>query len=143
MVRAHMCVCVCVCTRSCLTPFHPWPAAQQAPLSMGFSRQEYWGGLPFPSPRDLPNPGVKPVSLASPALAGRFFTTVPPGKQVEHNFLFFTVIFNADKGVNPEYLLEGLILMLKLQYVGELLQRTISLEKTLMLGKVEGRRRSE
>ena len=49
----------------------------QGPLSMGFSRQDYWSGLPFPSPVDLPNPGLKPVS---PALAGRVFTTEPPGK---------------------------------------------------------------
>ena len=41
----------------------PWAVAQQAPLSMGFSRQEYWGGLPFPTPGDLPNPGIKSVSL--------------------------------------------------------------------------------
>ena len=49
--------------------------ACQAPLSMEFSRQEYWSGLPFPSPEDLPNPGMEPASLVSPALAGRFFTT--------------------------------------------------------------------
>ena len=49
----------------------PWIVACQAPLSMGFSRQEYWSGLPFPSPRDLRNPGIEP---RSPALAGRFFT---------------------------------------------------------------------
>ena len=49
-------------------------------MSMGFSRQENWNGLPFPSPRDLPNPGIEPASLESVALAGRFFTTVPPGK---------------------------------------------------------------
>ena len=54
--------------------------ALQVPLAMGFPRQEYWSGLPFPSPGDLPNPGIKPVSPASPILAGRFFTTVPPGK---------------------------------------------------------------
>ena len=42
---------------------------------MGFSRQEYWSGLPFPSPEDLPNPGIEPVSLTSPVLAGGFFTT--------------------------------------------------------------------
>ena len=53
----------------------PWTVACQAPLSMGFSRQEYWSGLPCPSPRDLPNPGFEPVSLGSPALAGEFFTT--------------------------------------------------------------------
>ena len=58
----------------------PWTVAHQAPLSMKFSRQEYWSGLPFPSLGDLPNPGVEPTSLVSPALVGRFFTTVPCGK---------------------------------------------------------------
>ena len=53
--------------------------AYQAPPSMGFSRQEYWSGSPFPSPGDHPNPGIEP---ASPALAGRFFRAVPPGKLV-------------------------------------------------------------
>ena len=52
-----------------------WSVALQAPLSMGFSRQEYWSKLPFPSPGDLSDPGIEPVSLMSPALAGRFFTT--------------------------------------------------------------------
>ena len=52
-----------------------WTVARQAPLSMGFSRPEYWSGLPFPSPGNLPNPEIKPVSLKSPALASRFFTT--------------------------------------------------------------------
>ena len=47
---------------------------------MKLSRQEYWSGMPFPTPGDLPNPGIEPVSLASPALAGRFFTTASPGK---------------------------------------------------------------
>ena len=56
-----------------------WTVVHQAPLSMEFSRQEYWNGLPFPTPGDLPYPRIEPVSLASPALAGRFFTTVPPG----------------------------------------------------------------
>ena len=49
--------------------------ANQAPLSVGFPRQEHWSGLPFPPPRDIPNPEIKSASLASPALAGRFFTT--------------------------------------------------------------------
>ena len=48
----------------------PWTVARQAPLSMEFSRQEYWSGLPFPIPGDLPNPGIKPTSLSSPVLAG-------------------------------------------------------------------------
>ena len=51
-----------------------WSAAHQAPLSMGFSIQEYWSGLPFPSLGDLPNPGIEPKSLKSPVLAGGFFT---------------------------------------------------------------------
>ena len=54
-----------------------WTEALQAPLSMGFSRQEYWSELPFPSAGDLPDSGVKP---RSPLLTGRFFTTVSPGK---------------------------------------------------------------
>ena len=53
----------------------PWTVALQPPLSMEFSRQEYWSGLPFPPPRDLPDPGNEPVSFTSPALAGRLFTT--------------------------------------------------------------------
>ena len=53
----------------------PWTAAPQAPLSMGFPRQEYESGLPFPPPKDLPHPGIQPMSLASPALVGRFFTS--------------------------------------------------------------------
>ena len=53
----------------------PWTVAYQAPLSLGFSRQEYWSGLPCPSPGDLPNPGIEAGSLVSLALAGRFFTT--------------------------------------------------------------------
>ena len=58
----------------------PWIVAFQAPLSMGLPRQEYWSGLLFPSPADLPDPKIKLASLASPALAGRFFGTVPPGE---------------------------------------------------------------
>ena len=58
----------------------PWTVAHQAPLSMEFSRQGYWSGLPFPPPGDLPDPGIKPESLAFPALAGGFFTTEQPGK---------------------------------------------------------------
>ena len=56
---------------------NPWTVARQAPLCMGFQRQEYWSGLPFPSPGDLPDPGIEPTS---PALVGEFFTTEPPGK---------------------------------------------------------------
>ena len=62
----------------------PWTVSRQAPLSMEFSRQEYWCGLPFPPPGDLPNPGIKP---GSPALAGRFSTTEPPGKPTPYTEL--------------------------------------------------------
>ena len=58
----------------------PWTVAHQTPLSMEFSRQGYWRGLPFPPPWHLPDPGVKPTSPVSPAWAGRFFTAAPPGK---------------------------------------------------------------
>ena len=57
----------------------PWTVARQAPLSLGFPRQEYWSGLPFPPPGDLPDPGIEPMP---PALAGEFFTTQPPGKPI-------------------------------------------------------------
>ena len=59
---------------------NPWTITCQAPLSIEFSRQEYWSGLPFPAPRDLPDPRIEPVSPVSPALADGFFATEPPGK---------------------------------------------------------------
>ena len=58
----------------------PWTAARQAPLTMGFPRQEYWGRLPFPTPGNLPNSGIETMSSVSLALTGRFFITEPPGK---------------------------------------------------------------
>ena len=57
-----------------------WTVPHQAPLSIGFSRPEYWSGLPCPPPGDLPNLGIKPTSFTYPTLAGRFFTTEPSGK---------------------------------------------------------------
>ena len=60
------------CVQLCATL---WTVARQAPLSMGFSGQEYWSGLPFPSAGHLPHPGIEPASLMPLALAGRFFTT--------------------------------------------------------------------
>ena len=86
-----MCVCGCVCVRthactqllSHVRSFAtPWTVAHQAPLSMAFSRQEYWSGLTFPPPEVLPRSGFEPESLVSPALAGGSFTTVLPGKPV-------------------------------------------------------------
>ena len=77
--KAILLMCVCVLSHVWLF-VTSWTAGCQASLSMEFSRQEYWSGLPFLSPGDLPNPGIKPASLAPLALAGGFFTTVPPGK---------------------------------------------------------------
>ena len=71
----------------------PATVFHQAPLSMGFPWQEYWSRLPFPPPRDLPNPGIKPVSLLSTALAGRFFTTEPPEKPLIKYFLIKVCTF--------------------------------------------------
>ena len=90
--RHLVCVCVCVIPSVCVTPgeyvggcacvlchvrlsLAPCTVAHEAPLSMGFPRQEYWSELPFPPQGDLPHPGSEPASLGSPALAGRFFTT--------------------------------------------------------------------
>ena len=73
-----------MCVRGQLSPTFCEPmdcrVAHQAPLSMEFSRQEFWNGLPFLTPGDLPDLGIERASLASPALAGTFFTTVPSGK---------------------------------------------------------------
>ena len=60
--------------QSCSTLWTVWTVAGQIPLSVGFSRQEYWSGVPYPPSGDLPNPGIELMSLASSALAGRFFT---------------------------------------------------------------------
>ena len=67
---------VCECMLSGVQLFEtPWTIACQTPLSMEFPRQECWNGLPFPTPGDLPNPGIEPESLASPALESWIFTT--------------------------------------------------------------------
>ena len=78
------CVCVCVCvSRSVVSDsVTPWSVARQAPLSMEFSRQEYWSWLPFPSPGDLPDPGMEP---RSPALQADSSLSEPPGKQQAFN----------------------------------------------------------
>ena len=71
------CVHVCSCDKLFVTP---WTIVHQAPLSMGFSRQEYWSGLPFPPPGDLPNPGSEPMSPVSPALQVDSLPLEPLGK---------------------------------------------------------------
>ena len=83
---AVSCVSVCVRARARAMLSHIQPfatsgtVALQASLSMGFSMQEYWSWLPFPTPGDLLDPGIEPASLVSPALAAKFFTTEPSGK---------------------------------------------------------------
>ena len=68
--------------QSCPTLCDPMDCSHQAPLSMGFFRQEYWSGLPFPPPGDLPDPGIKPVSRVSPALAGGFLPAKSLGSPI-------------------------------------------------------------
>ena len=72
--------CCCLVTQSCSTLCHPC----KIPQAIGFSRKDYWSGLPLPPPGDLPNPGIKLVFLLSPALVGRFFTTEPPEKPINN-----------------------------------------------------------
>ena len=81
----------------------PWTVAHQTPLSIEFSRQEYWSGLPFPTPGDLPDLGIELSSRASPALVGGFFlTTGPPGKLMiglaKSNFSLFLILGNVSTG---------------------------------------------
>ena len=73
-------MCVCSVAQWCPTLCDPSDCILLAALSMEFSRQEYWNGLPFPTPGDSPDLGIEPTSLASPALACRLFTTLPPEK---------------------------------------------------------------
>ena len=90
--------CCCLVIKSCLTLATPWTVVCQAPRSIRFFRQEYWNGLPFPSPGDLLDPGIEP---ASPELANGFFTTEPTGKPMlwhacvlyvyDVGILFFTI----------------------------------------------------
>ena len=81
-IYVYMCVLV---VQSCLTLWDPMDCACQAPLSMEFSRQEYWSGLPCPSSGDITSPGVKPKS---PALQADSLTSEPPGKPIYVNYIF-------------------------------------------------------
>ena len=75
----------------------PWTVTHQAPLSIGFPRQEYWSGLPFPFLGDFPNPGIEPASPESPALAGRYFTPEPSGKPYFMICLIVITLFTGDR----------------------------------------------
>ena len=84
-----MCVLSCSFMSNSVTS---WTVAWETPLSMEFSWQEYWSGLPLHTPGNLPNPGIKPMSLVSPALAGRFFIIEPTGMPSKmHSFLYFYI----------------------------------------------------
>ena len=87
--KSHFLMTTCFCCSCCSAVSHvrlfaaPWTVALQPPLFMGFSRQEYESGLPCPLPGDLHDPGIEPMPLTSPAMAGEFFTLAPPGKDKE------------------------------------------------------------
>ena len=116
---------------SCVSLFATlWTVAHQTPPSMGFSRQDYWSGLLFPSPGDFSDPGIE---VGSPTLQAGSSPSEPPSARRSNQSIL--------KEISPGCSLEGLMLKLKLQYFGHLIQRAGSLEKTLMLGKIEGRRR--
>ena len=83
----HVCAVTSVISDSVI----PWTVAHQSPLSTRFPKQEYWSGLPFPPPGDLPDLGIELTSLTAPALADRYFTTEPPGKPpIFHTYLVQT-----------------------------------------------------
>ena len=75
VILVTLLLCVFCCSVVTVSSVTPWIVAHQAPLSMGFPRQEYWSGLPFPPPGDLADTGIEPKSPVSLALAGVFFTT--------------------------------------------------------------------
>ena len=208
-----MCVCVLCCVWRLATP--QTRAGQAPPSSIGFPRQKYWSGLPFPSPGDLPNPGIEP---GSPTLQANTLISEPPGKPADGDcsheikrrlllgrkvmtnldsifksrditlptkvhlakaMVFPVVVYGCEswtvkkakcrridafelwcwrrllrvpwtarrsnqsilKEISPGISLEGMMLKLKLQYFGHLIWRVDSLEKTLMLGGIEGRRK--
>ena len=109
------CCCSCLAASAVSDSAALWTVTRQAPLSMEFSRQEYRNGLPLPTPGDLPNPGIKPASLVSPALAGGFFTTESPGKpfeffllldclnRVSMNFLYTHFALTLTSGILGDY----------------------------------------
>ena len=144
--------------------------ACQAPFSMGFSRQVYWSELPCLPPEYLPNPGTEPMSHVSCIGHVGYLLLVPPEKSHkslplnvsilvfpknthftsddlviiemnEEKGCFFFVFWLLSRPFSPEISLEGLVLKLKVQYFGHLMQRVDSLEKTLMLGGIGRKRR--
>ena len=101
-MSAGLLACYCyLVTQSCLTPATPRTAARQAPPSVGFPRQEYWSGLPFPSPGNNPDPEIE---LLTPALTDRFFATEPPGQQMPLNCVYCHIRHHwLVESRNPEF----------------------------------------
>ena len=159
-------------TQSCLTLWDLMNYSPSGSSVLEFSRQEYWSGLPFPSPGDLPDPGIEPRSptlLCQCYFANKGLSSQNYGFSSSHVWMWeldhkegwcqridafelwcWRILLRVPwtarrpnqfilKEISPEYSLEGL--MLKLQYFGHLMQKTDSLEKTLLLGKIEGRRK--
>ena len=88
---------MCVCVPSCLTPCDPMDYCLPGPCPWDFSRQEYWSGLPFPAPGDIHDPGIEPVSLESPALAGGFFTAGPKSQKLTSTCKCLSLLFHLPR----------------------------------------------
>ena len=128
LIKTELCICVHVlrCFSSVCLFETLWTVAHQAPLSMGFSRQEYWNVLPCPPPGDFPDPRIKPRSHMSPALAGRFFTT--SGSAVYISRCHISIFYNVINIFNNSNLWKGCQMaswMIKVSYFLSLLLRLI------------------
>ena len=108
---------MCVQLLSCVQPFvTPWTVAHEAFLSMEFSRQEYWSGLPLSTPGDLPNPGIEPTSLVSPVSSRGFFTTSTTWEIPITYIFWFEFIISIVKMKSQYSLLRVVFLMVNLSY---------------------------
>ena len=121
---------------SCVRLFAtPWTIAHQAPLSMGFSRQEYWSGLPFPSPRDLPKPGIKPRSLA---LQADVLTSKPAGKPADIHIFSSMNSNNQSSGNDAKILDKSFSNQSFTTYYQKLKNQNIQIMCVLLLSALSG-----
>ena len=93
-MQLSLIVCKDACILFCLTLCNPLDCSLPGPLSMGIFKQEYWSGLPFLPPGDLPDPGIEPESPASLTLAGGLFTTEPPGKSQKYHSEHYSILMS-------------------------------------------------
>ena len=133
---------MCACVLSHFSPIKLfstlWTVSHQAPLFMGFSRQDYWSGLTCPPPGDLSDPGVEPASLKSPALAGRFFTTStprehpPPPRPPAHTgyFILFSESFSHFQMFLPSVYLPEILSLLP-EYLSRILWVSVQMSFNL------------